>query len=84
MKTRGEGHAFDTAAENLSAGGLYASSPRALEIGARCRFHICLCLAGTDPDEAPEAFACGKIVRSEKLPEGSVYFAAEFTRYRML
>jgi len=82
--TGNNNYEFETVAKNISAGGLYAPAPRPMAIGSELEFRIRFARAGTNPPHAPEASAQGKVVRIEENQDGTCYFAASFTRHRML
>ena len=84
MRVGNGSYKFHTLAKNISAGGMYTSAPRTIDVGTKLRFRIRFSREDTDPAHAPEASAQGTVIRTEKHPDGSFHFAVSFTRCRVL
>ncbi len=70
---------FETAARDISGGGLCAVAPRNLNPGDSLRFSIQFALAGTRPFHAPTVTTRGVVRRVQALSDGTFLFAAAFT-----
>lgn len=84
LKVRGETEdgkrfEFETAAKDISGGGLCAVSPRLINAGERLSFRIQFARAGTRPFHAPTIATKGVVLRVQEMPDNTFLFAVAFT-----
>ena len=80
----GKTYRFSTVAQNVGAGGICASAPRAMKAGEKISLHMRFALVGSKPSQAPAVSARAVVSRVEEQPNGSCVFAATFLLHRFL
>jgi hypothetical protein len=76
---KGERYKFETVVTNLSAAGVCARAPRAIDTGQELLFQIRFSLSDSRSSRAPAVVIRGVVVRSEARRAGKSQFAAAFT-----